>query len=113
MSAQEMWMTGIEISVIVFLSGLLANQYFQRRKDRIDRVTMAYFKVRESQLLLKDFPQEFDALLKAGVTELKTSGEMKTVCNRISATGKRHPNWLVKDLPNRNLLTFLRFCHSQ
>ena len=57
--------------------------------------------------------KEFKALLKAGVVELRTSGEMKAVCDRIVARGNRHPNWLQAELPNRRLLVFLKFCQKQ
>ena len=75
-----------------------------RRKDRIDRVTNAYLDVCKGI-----FPGGYPALLRAGASELKTTRELRKVCDRAVARGKPHPNAL-KLVSDKKLLAFLHYC---
>lgn len=102
-------MTGIEITVAVALFGLLVNQYFNRRQERIRRVVNEWMECFNST----NYTNGVDALLRAGVCELNNRFELSEACRKICRREKRaqRPS-LEPELPDVKLFSFLKFCHK-
>ena len=110
MTTEEMWLTGIEISVVVILVVFLCGQYLNRRQARVERVVSEYL----SRFRSGNFTNGLDALLKSGACELSNRFELNEVCRKICKRAKsgQHPNSAEKVLLNRRMLAFLNFCQK-
>ena len=110
MTTEEMWLTEIEITVLLALALFLASQYLIRRNARIERVASIYV----SQFKSGNFNNGLDTLLKSGALELNNRFEMWEVCRKIRKRTalNQNPNYMEKLLPDRKILSFLKFCQK-
>jgi hypothetical protein len=98
------------LSLCLGVTLFLLTQRLNARRERINRVFNTYSGLYLAETGRGAFFNGLEALLRAGVTTLRSENELRSVCLQVTARQWPHPNWDQEHLALRKMLRFLKFC---